>query len=235
MAEFTHLKSCGAQDETEKISRMSDPGNETIDDASIQELCSQRSPRGSGSTDRAKKSGIAAEAQEKVFSKYDPERAKEILEWIAGITGEGFETSGDVENFVRVLHNGAILCRLANELEMGAVKKINVSKFAFNEMENVAFFLQFAKKYVSSTELFQTVDLYESQDPNAVLTCLSALSRKSLKVFGKPGIGPKESEAEKRNWTEEQLRSGQAIIGLQMGSNKGASQSGMIIGNTRHM
>jgi len=43
----------------------------------------------------------------------------------------------------------------------GSVKKINVSKFAFNEMENIAFFLQFAKYYVSSTELFQTVDLYE--------------------------------------------------------------------------
>jgi len=33
-------------------------------------------------------------------------------------------------------------------------------------------------------ELFQTVDLYEGQDPNSVLVCLAALARKSEKVFG---------------------------------------------------
>ena len=47
--------------------------------------------------------------------------------------------------------------------------------------------------------------------------------------------GPKEAEANKREFTEEQLKAGQGIIGLQMGTNKGANQSGMNIGNTRHI
>uniref|UniRef100_A0A914NXI8 Uncharacterized protein n=1 Tax=Meloidogyne incognita TaxID=6306 RepID=A0A914NXI8_MELIC len=53
------------------------------------------------------------------------------------------------------------------------------------------------------------------------------LARKSEKVFGKPGLGPKEAEGEKRQWTPHQLKAGETIIGLQAGSNKGATQSGM--------
>jgi len=53
--------------------------------------------------------------------------------------------------------------------------------------------------------------------------------------FGKPNIGPKEAEKNVRNFTEEQLRAGQGVISLQYGSNKGATQSGINFGNTRHM
>ena len=53
--------------------------------------------------------------------------------------------------------------------------------------------------------------------------------------YGKPGIGPKEAEKNERHFSEETLRAGQSIIGLQMGSNKGATQSGINFGNTRHM
>ena len=38
-----------------------------------------------------------------------------------------------------------------------------------------------------------------------------------------------------RQFTEEQKKAGGAVIGLQMGSNKGANQSGMTFGQTRHM
>lgn len=62
---------------------------------------------------------------------------------------------------------------------------------AFKQMENISFFLNFAEKYVSKTELFQTVDLFEKQDPNAVVICLSALARKAERHFGKKGLGPK--------------------------------------------
>lgn len=53
--------------------------------------------------------------------------------------------------------------------------------------------------------------------------------------FGKPSIGPKEAEKNERMFSEETLKAGQSIIGLQMGSNKGANQSGINFGNTRHM
>lgn len=48
-----------------------------------------------------------------------------------------------------------------------------------------------------------------------------------------PWLGPKPSEEHKRNWSEEQLRAGESIIGLQAGTNKGASQAGLNMGATR--
>uniref|UniRef100_A0A914GYK3 Calponin n=1 Tax=Globodera rostochiensis TaxID=31243 RepID=A0A914GYK3_GLORO len=151
------------------------------------------------------------------------------------ITGEPLPVNGEVNEFLSVLHDGTVLCKLANALAPNSVKKINNSTLPFKQMENISFFLAFAEKFVNKSELFQTVDLFERQDPNSVLICLAALARKSERVFGKSGLGPKEAEGAKKEWTSEQLRAGEAIIGLQMGSNKGANQSGMIMGNTRHM
>lgn len=50
---------------------------------------------------------------------------------------------------------------------------------------------------------------------------------------GMQGFGPRESEANPREFTEDQLKAGQHIIGLQMGTNKGASQAGMNFGKQR--
>ncbi|PAV83139.1 hypothetical protein WR25_23954 [Diploscapter pachys] len=186
------------------------------------------------SSDRATKSGIALEAQRKIHSKYDSKLAEQILNWVKSATGEPIDCSGDTSNFLSLFKDGTLLCKLANSLEPGAIKKVNSSSMAFKQMENISFFLNWAGKSVVKTELFQTVDLFEGQDPNAVLVCLSALARKGEK-FGKTGLGPKEAEVEKREWSEEQLKAGQNIIGLQMGSNKGANASGINFGNTRHM
>ena len=50
-----------------------------------------------------------------------------------------------------------------------------------------------------------------------------------------PCLGPKETDANKREFTDEQLKEGQNIIGLQMGSNKGASQAGDHFGRPRQI
>ena len=42
-----------------------------------------------------------------------------------------------------------------------------------------------------------------------------------------PALGPKESTAQKREFSDEKLKDGKNVIGLQMGSNRGASQAGM--------
>ncbi|VDM19077.1 unnamed protein product [Wuchereria bancrofti] len=195
-------------------------------------------------TERATKSGLALEAQRKIHEKYDSELAGQLLEWVAQLTGKSFSTSGDVNNFLEIFKDGTALCSLANALQPGSVKKINTSAMAFKQMENISFFLSFAEKYITKSELFQTVDLFEGQDPNAVVVCLSSLARKSEELFGKPGLGPKlseilvinkEAKGEKREWSEEKLRAGETIIGLQMGSNKGANASGINMGNTRHI
>ncbi|CAG9584817.1 unnamed protein product [Danaus chrysippus] len=184
---------------------------------------------------RAAKSGFAAEAQRKINSKYSEELAEECLEWIRQIIGEPDNTSGDMDNFYEVLKDGTILCKLANNLQPGTVKKVNESKMAFKCMENINAFLEAAKQFgVPAQETFQTVDLWERQNLNSVVICLQSLGRKAGN-YGKPSIGPKEAEKNVRNFTEEQLRAGQGVISLQYGSNKGATQSGINFGNTRHM
>ena len=50
-----------------------------------------------------------------------------------------------------------------------------------------------------------------------------------------PLSGLKEAQANMREFTEEQLKLGQNVIGLQMGSNKGASQSGDHYGRARQI
>ena len=50
---------------------------------------------------------------------------------------------------------------------------------------------------------------------------------------GYKGFGPKEATENKRDFTEEQLKAGQNVIGLQMGTNKGASQAGQSFGKQR--
>ncbi|VDP09533.1 unnamed protein product [Soboliphyme baturini] len=141
-----------------------------------------------------------------------------------------------MDNFIAVLKDGVVLCKLANALEPSAIRKINQTTMAFKQMENINNFLTFAeaKVGVPKNELFMTVDLYEAQDPNSVVICLSSVARKADK-FNKPTLGPKEAQGEKKEWTEEQLKAGQNVIGLQYGSNKGATQSGMNIGNPRHI
>ena len=184
---------------------------------------------------RATKSGFAAEAQRKINAKYSDELAQESLEWVKVILHDDFSTAGDMDNFYDVLKDGQVLCRLVNNIKPGIVKKINQSSMAFKCMENINAFLEAAKDLgVPAQETFQTVDLWERQNLNSVVICLQSLGRKAGN-FGKPSIGPKEADKNERNFSEEKLRAGQTIIGLQMGSNKGATQSGIIMGNTRHM
>jgi hypothetical protein len=57
------------------------------------------------------------------------------------------------------------LCKLANALKPGSVKKINTGSLAFKQMENINSFLEFARnKGVKANDLFQTVDLYEASN-----------------------------------------------------------------------
>lgn len=54
--------------------------------------------------------------------------------------------------------------------------------------------------------------------------------------FGGPLIGVKVAEANRRNFSPDQLAASNRIIGLQYGSNKGASQAGMnSYGSTRQI
>ena len=70
----------------------------------------------------------------------------------------------------------------------------------------------------------------------SVINGLDAFARKTIKMKI-PGIatysGPVEAEKNQREFTEEQLKAGQNVIGLQMGTNKGANASGVSFGASR--
>ncbi len=68
-----------------------------------------------------------------------------------------------------------------------------------------------------------------------VIGGIHSLGRKAGSKGFEPAIGPKESQKNERVFSEEQLQEGKKVIGLQMGSNKGASQSGMSYGKGRQI
>jgi hypothetical protein len=61
---------------------------------------------------RAKKSGLAAEAQLKVHGKFDSQFAQQIFDWISEITGERLSSNGgDIKGFISTLRDGILLCK----------------------------------------------------------------------------------------------------------------------------
>lgn len=179
--------------------------------------------------ERPKGYGMTAELQAKTASKYDQRLAMEACDWICEITSVAKPpgvSSDDVHDWLK---DGKLLCNLINCIQPSSVKKINESKMAFKMMENIGNFLDGCVAYgLTKTDIFQTVDLYEAVNIPQVINGIHALGRKvGAKNPSLPAIGPKESTEQKREFTEEQLQAGKGVIGLQMGSNKGASQAGM--------
>lgn len=61
-----------------------------------------------------------------------------------------------------------------------------------------------------------------------MIASLVSLGRTAQKKsFEGPALGPKEATPNPREFSEEQNREGRSTIGLQMGTNQVASQSGM--------
>jgi len=149
----------------------------------------------------------------------------EVMEWIAACLGEPLP-KGPLED---VLKNGVILCHLINKLAPGSVKKIQEKGTNFQLMENIQRFQAAVKKYgVPQEEIFQTADLFERRNISQVCLSLHALGRITQKhpEWTGPSLGPKMADKNERTFTEEQLRSSEGHLGLQMGYAGGASQAG---------
>lgn len=186
-------------------------------------------------SESSKAFGLTKDVLQKIEAKYDLGMEKECMEWIEAVTGRSFYTGKGHHFMTTALKDGVILCELMNKVQPGSIKKINTSSLAFKQMENIESFLSACRTYgVSTHELFQTVDLYEQKNPTQVLITVHAFGRRATtKKASCPPLGPREAERHERHFTEEQLREGEGIIGLQMGSNKGASQSGQSFGKRR--
>lgn len=185
--------------------------------------------------------GLTGEVQRKIKGKYDINLEQEARIWIEDVLQIELKAGVDPNEplgqneFRECLKDGQILCQLINTLKPGAVKKINDNKMAFKMMENISNFLAAVEGYgVSRHDLFQTVDLYEGQNMVQVVNTLHALGRKAQKNgFQGPVLGVKEADSNPRNFSEETLKAGETVIGLQAGTNKVASQAGMNFGKSR--
>ena len=176
--------------------------------------------------DRPTGYGMTAELKQKQASKYDPALEEDAKKWLQAVTGEPFPAG----SFYEALKDGVYLCKAMNKLVPGSIRKINTSKMAFKMMENIGNFLDAAGAYgLPKADSFQTVDLYENQNIVQVTTAIHALSRVAVKKgFRGPVLGPKESTKNVRAFDpEQQKQASSSVIGLQMGTNRGASQKKM--------
>jgi hypothetical protein len=160
----------------------------------------------------------------------------EIIAWFGALNITPGPTERGMDGFQEWLKSGQILCQLMNTLVPGSIKKIhqteNVKMAALRmnkEYENISFFLTACTQYgIDKNDLFQTVDLYDGQNLAQVqMTIFKVGGMAKKKGFAGPSIGVKVADQNVRNFSDEQLREGQSIIGLQMGTNQCASQSGM--------
>lgn len=187
--------------------------------------------------------GLTAEIKGKIAAKYEVEKEQEAREWMEAVLGESIDPSVPQheplgpDRFHAALKDGIILCKLANKI-MGPGKiHPNASKLAFKQMENINHFLVACEKYgIAKTDLFQTVDLFENQNLWQVVLAIFALGRKAqANGYNGPTLGPREAQKNTREFSEETMKAGNTVIGLQMGTNKLASQKGMTFGGVRHI
>ncbi|ELK30701.1 Calponin-3 [Myotis davidii] len=107
------------------------------------------------------------------------------------------------------------------------------------ELENIGNFIKAIQAYgMKPHDIFEANDLFENGNMTQVQTTLVALAglAKTKGFHTTIDIGVKYAEKQTRRFDEGKLKAGQSVIGLQMGTNKCASQAGMTAyGTRRHL
>ncbi|CBY12189.1 unnamed protein product [Oikopleura dioica] len=187
-------------------------------------------------TTRPQGYGLSRELAEKNAAKYSVDDEVEIVQWICDVTGVAAPAAQGPDGFRDFLRSGVVLCTLMNALKEGSCRKphdTSKTKLAAlrqnKENENISFFLTAAEAYgCNKGDLFQTVDLVDGTNLAQVQSTLYKVGGQAQKQgYAGATIGIKQGSENKREFSDEQLKSGQNIIGLQMGSNQVASQKGM--------
>nr|ACO14747.1 Calponin-3 [Caligus clemensi] len=177
--------------------------------------------------------GLSRECAMKSQAKFSIERAHEALSWMEAVLQKKVEIPNeelkDQYDFGGILKNGILLCELINILNPSSVKKINTLNTPFKHRENIELYLKGCENYgLKAQDLFQVNDLYENKNLYMVVDNLYGLGGMAQRNgFDGPVIGAKMATSNKRNFDDDVLKAGQSVIGLQYGSNKGASQAGM--------
>lgn len=173
--------------------------------------------------------GLSREVKLKMQAKYDEVLEEDLRLWIAGTVE--CDPMRDM-SFQNWLKDGTILCDLVRVLKPDAIASKMPHKTMLNPfrcMENINAFLDGIKKLgVPEPSICTTADLYDGSGMTQFQTCLLALvDTASSKGLTDTDIGIHIPEKQKREWSKEELKAGDTIIGLQAGTNKFASQSGM--------
>uniref|UniRef100_A0A0B7B7K9 Calponin-homology (CH) domain-containing protein n=1 Tax=Arion vulgaris TaxID=1028688 RepID=A0A0B7B7K9_9EUPU len=193
---------------------------------------------------RAPRAGSAREQQIKVEKSFDPEEAVKCLVWIREVTGENIPVEDVIDSkhkvvefFYKSLKDGFLLTKLVNAIVPDDMQ-INTKTLTYKKSNNDAFemarerarielFCQHIQAYgVPENMSFQTDSLYEKTNLPQVVVAIRnfGIEAESHPNYRGDRIWPKKSEINVRSFTEDQLRAGDGVINLQMGSNKGASQ-----------
>lgn len=145
--------------------------------------------------------GLDKELRERRASKYDVNLEMQVTAWIEAVSGE---KKGDT-TFAEWLKNGQVLCKLANAVRPGIVKKVNTSQMPFKQMENITYFMNAARELgVPESAIFSTPDLYEEKNMLSVVNCIYTLGgavQVSCPDFAGPALGVAitvESKSKKR-------------------------------------
>uniref|UniRef100_A0A8C1S5K0 Calponin-2 n=1 Tax=Cyprinus carpio TaxID=7962 RepID=A0A8C1S5K0_CYPCA len=113
------------------------------------------------------------------------------------------------------------------------------SYFILLQLENLTNFIKATTTYgLKPHDIFEANDLFENGNMTQVQTTLLALAgmAKTKGIHSSVDIGVKYAERQERAFDEEKMKAGQCVIGLQMGTNKCASQAGMnAYGTRRHL
>lgn len=178
--------------------------------------------------------GLSAEVKSKLAGKYDSQKEEELRLWIQDVTGRRI---GD--NFMDSLKDGVLLCELINTLQPGSVRKVNSSSQNWHQLENIGNFVRAITDYgMKPHDIFEANDLFENTNHTQVQSTLITLAgiAKSKGFHSKYDIGVKYAEKQQRHFAPDKIKEGRNIIGLQMGTNKFASQKGMTsYGTRRHL
>ncbi|XP_020500117.3 calponin-2 [Labrus bergylta] len=178
--------------------------------------------------------GLSAEVKNRIAQKYDSQKEEELRAWIEEITGATIDP-----DFQKGLKSGVILCELINKLAPNSVKKINQSALNWHQLENLTNFTKAITEFgLKPHDIFEANDLFENGNMTQVQTTLLALASmaKTRGCQSRVDIGVKYADKVERMFDEEKMKAGQCVIGLQMGSNTGASQAGMCAyGTRRHL
>ena len=171
--------------------------------------------------------GIYGDLQKKREAAYDKELEGRVKEWMEKLIGHSINGA----TFQEGLMDGVALCECMNACYPGKIKKIRNSPVMLFRRENFGAFFQACLSIgLAENDLCQFEDVYDNKNMGQFLIMMIAFARK---VQYEPNYkGPiledavKQATANKRNFTEAQLRAGEAVVPLaQAGMNEAASKA----------